>query len=107
MCVGSSDERTKWLDPSVLVLTAARWGRFIQQQKPQQTQSKQHSGEYNLWLFDTNDDTSNSPSGFFFNKKLDGVIYIFLQGFDGDFFIVYFLQGLAVKIKCWPVGENT
>ena len=32
-------------------------------------------------------------------KKLDGVMYIFLQGFDGDFFIVYFLQGLAVKIK--------
>ena len=44
-------------------------------------------------------------------KKLDGVMYIFLQGFDGDFFIVYFLQGLAVKIKRslqgWPVGENT
>ena len=34
-----------------------------------------------------------------FKKKLDGVMYIFLQGFDGDFFIVYFLQGLAVKIK--------
>ena len=35
----------------------------------------------------------------FFKKILDGVMYIFLQGFDGDFFIVYFLQGLAVKIK--------
>ena len=38
-------------------------------------------------------------------------MYILLQGFDGDFFIVYFLQVLAVKIKRslqgWPVGENT
>jgi hypothetical protein len=47
----------------------------------------------------------------FQKEKLNGVMYIFLQGFDGDFFIVYFLQGLAVKIKRslqgWPVGENT
>ena len=67
-------------------------------------QASQHGKTDQFW-------SSHSFHVFFSPKKLNGVMYIFLQGFDGDFFIVYFLQVLAVKIKRslqgWPVGENT